>query len=110
MQTKLIALAVIAAGAVAALEREVAEGATFEVPADQAEPLLTAGLAKLAEADPVQAKAGKTVQARVLLDCQVGRIDDVVTLPVAEAKALEAAGQVDTHKDAVAYAKSLQQA
>lgn len=104
--TKLIALAIILAATVPALQADVAEDAAFEVPSDQAETLLTAGLARLAE--PAQSPPKpKSVQARVLLDCHVGRIDDVVTLSVAEAKQMEAAGQVDTNKEAVAYAKSL---
>ncbi len=106
MNTKLIALAVIAAGTVPALQGAVADGAPFEVPADQAEQLLTTGQARLAE--PAQSPPKpKSVQARVLLDCQVGRIDDVVTLSSDLAKQLEEAGQVDTNKAAVAYAKSL---
>jgi hypothetical protein len=106
MNTKLIALAAIAAGAFAGVTADIAEGAPFEVTADQAEPILTAGVAKLAEPAQSPPKA-KMVQARVLVDCAVGKIDEVVTLDAAEAKNLAAAGQIDTHKDAVAYAKSL---
>lgn len=47
----------------------------------------------------------KKVKARVLLDCGLGKANDVVELTEAEAKS--AAGQVDTDPTAVAYAESL---
>lgn len=108
MKTKLIALVVIFAGTVAALLQDVPAGASFEVPADQAEALLTQGLAKL-EDEPIAGPGpSRKVAARVLMDCVHGAIDEAVYLPSAVAKEAAAAGQVDTHKDAVAYAKSLQ--
>lgn len=55
-------------------------------------------------------RAGKQVKARVLVDCEHGRVNDVATLSEAVAKSAQAAGLVDTHKDAVAYALSLKQA
>jgi len=107
--TKLIALAVIAAGAIALDSAEIPADTVFEVPQDQADTLIAQGLAKLAD-DPqdVQPKPqGKTISARVLLACAYGQPDEVVTLPVDVAKQAEKAGQVDTNKAAVAYAKTL---
>lgn len=54
-----------------------------------------------------QPTEGAQVEARVLLDCSWGAADQVVTLSKDEADAGVAAGELDTHPDAVAYAKSL---
>lgn len=54
-------------------------------------------------------RSSKQVKARLLQDCEHGKANDLVTLPEAEAKTLEAAGVLDTHKSAVAYAASLEQ-
>lgn len=48
----------------------------------------------------------KKVKARVLMDCAFGKVDDVVEVTEAEAKAHS--GQLDAHKDAVGYAEKLQ--
>jgi hypothetical protein len=48
------------------------------------------------------------VKARVLMDCQFGKVDDVVVFESAD-EAAAAAGQVDTNPEAVAYAESLTQ-
>lgn len=56
-----------------------------------------------------EAKKGRPTKARLLQDCEHGKANDLVTLPEGEAKALEAAGVLDTHKAAVAYAASLEQ-
>lgn len=108
--TKLIALAVIAAGVIAADSAEVLEGATFEVLPEVAEPLLTQGLAKLADEPlvPPPPSSAKTVKVRVLVACIHGQPDEVVTLPADVAKLAEKAGQVDSNKAAVAYALTLQ--
>jgi hypothetical protein len=45
------------------------------------------------------------VKARVLVDCELGKVNDVVEVDAKQAKAL--AGVVDTDPDAVAYAESL---
>lgn len=52
------------------------------------------------------AKADKAekVKARVLVDCAYGKVDDVVEVTEAEAKA---SSDLDAHPDAVAYAESL---
>ena len=107
--TKLIALAVIAAGAIAANSPEIAEGTAFELPPETAEPLLTQGLAKLAD-EPFAPPAtkGKSIKVRVLMACPHGQPDEVVSLPADVAKVAEEAGQVDSNKAAVAYAASLQ--
>lgn len=105
--TKLIALAVIALGTCAELTAEIPEGAAFEVTPDAAEPLLTAGLAKL-EAEPLSPPVKtKSVKARVLVDCVFGAPNAVVILSAAEAKGAQADGLIDTDKAAVAYAESL---
>ncbi len=109
--TKLIALAVIAAGVIAADAAEVASGSAFEVPPEVAEPLLTQGLAKLADEplSKLKAKAVKLVKARVLVDGYYGRPDDVIELPAADIEKAEASGQVDSNEAAVAYASLLDQ-
>lgn len=106
---KLIALAVIAAGLIAADSLELAEGVAFEAPDDKAAELIAAGLAKEdVPAAPVAPK-GKSVKARLLVDCEYGKANDVVTLPAADAKAAEASGVADTSKPAVDYALTLEQ-
>lgn len=110
MNTKLIALVAIAAGTVAALTADVPEGAAFEVPADQAEKLLTEKLAKRADeplANQSPAPKVKTTRVRVLAECQFGKPNDVADIPVADLKQAKADGLVDDDKAAVAYAHSL---
>ena len=111
--TKLLALAAIAAVTlIDTTTQDIAQGATFEVTPDVAEPLLTQGVAQLADAPlggaTTPAKA-KTVKVRVLMDCAFGKANDVVTLSAADAKAAEASGTADTSKEAVAYAMTLEQ-
>lgn len=107
MKTKLIALAALAAGTVAGIEGDIAQGAEFEIDASVAEGLLTEGKAKLAEQAP--ANKERSVKARVLADCAHGRVNDVVDLPLAVAKQAEKDGVVDTDRAAVAYAAKLPQ-
>lgn len=107
MKTKLIALAALAVAEFAFLAADVAEGGEFEVEAADAEGLLTAGKAKLAEAPP--AAKVKTVKARVLTACAYGQPNDVADVPADQVKAAEADGLIDTNKAAVAYAASLKQ-
>jgi len=106
----LVALTAIAAFTIAPDSPEIAAGATFEAGDDLAETLIAQGLAKPAEDAPAPSAAGKDkqVKARVLVACEHGKPDDVVTLSAAAARAAEKAGQVDTDKAAVAYALSLQ--
>ncbi|MGO4326669.1 hypothetical protein AB4Z48_17725 [Cupriavidus sp. 2TAF22] len=54
-------------------------------------------------------RAAVPVKARVLVDCEHGAPNQVVTLPKAVALAAEKAGVVDTAKEAVAYAESIAQ-
>jgi hypothetical protein len=62
---------------------------------------------RAAKAAPAHAPEAAATRARVLVACQHGQPDDVVELdPEALAQAV-AAGQVDPHHDAVAYAASL---
>ena len=110
--TKLIALAALIAASMpagVALAEDVPEGATFEVAPEAAEPLLTQGLAKLADAPLAPPPKVKNVKVRVLAACPHGQPDDVITLPAEVAKAAAELGQVDPHKDAVAYALTLPQ-
>ncbi len=62
-----------------------------------------------ADAAAAEAKKGRPTKARLLQDCEHGKANDLVTLPEGEAKALQDAGVLDTHKSAVAYAESLEQ-
>lgn len=59
--------------------------------------------------ETAKAKSGRPTKARLLQDCEHGKANDLVTLPEGEAKALQAAGVLDTDKAAVAYAASLEQ-
>lgn len=54
---------------------------------------------------PDEAKGGGTVKARVLIDCEYGRCNDVVEVPVGTESAA-----LDMHPDAVAYAETLRAA
>lgn len=47
----------------------------------------------------------KTVKARVLAACAYGQPDQLAEVPEDQVKSLEAAGKIDTHKDAVAFAE-----
>lgn len=114
MKTKLIALVALAMADFSFLAADVAADAEFEVDATDAEGLLTAGKAKLANptiaATPTpQPKAVKKVKARVLANCAYGEANDLAEIDADEAKAAEADGLIDTNKAAVAYAASLDQ-
>lgn len=91
----------IAADQVAADQAAADKAAADQAAADKA-------AADKAEAEAA-AKKGRPVKARLLQDCKHGKANDLVNVPEAEAKALEAAGVLDTHKAAVAYAASLPQ-
>lgn len=117
MKTKLIALVALAMAAFPFLPADVPDGGEFEADPADAEGLLTAGHARLAEAPltattpppaPPVAKE-KAVKVRVLVSCAHGQADDLAELPAAVAKAAERDGLVDTDKAAVAYAASLPQ-
>jgi len=56
-----------------------------------------------------EAKAAKTVKARVLVGCAYGQPDDVAEIDADHAKDAQAQGLIDTDKAAVAYAVKLQQ-
>lgn len=90
--TKLIAPTVIAAGAAAGIDTDIA----------------TQGQAKLADTPqaPPPPKT-KEVRVRLLVTCAYGKCNDVVSLSAAEANQAEADGVADSHKEAVAYAMSL---
>lgn len=49
--------------------------------------------------------AKEDVEAFVLRDCQFGKVGEVVTLPLADAKVGEGAGMLDLHPDAIKHAK-----
>lgn len=50
----------------------------------------------------------KTQKVRVLTACEFGQPNDVAELPADQVKAAEEQGLVDSNKEAVAYAVSLQ--
>jgi hypothetical protein len=103
---KLIALALIAAGALAANSAEVAKGASFEAPDDVAADLIKQGLAK---EDAPAAAVVKTTKVRLLMSSHLGNANDVVDIPTADVKGAEASGTADSAKAAVAYAMTLPQ-
>lgn len=108
---KLIALAIIARATLAPDSPELAIGTAFDAPDDLGATLVTKGLAKPAEDAPAPgAGKEKLVKARVLVACQYGQPDDVVSLTPDAAKLAQSTGQVDTNKAAVAYALSLAEA
>lgn len=108
MKTKLIAPVALALADFAFLQADVAEGAEFEVDAEHAEGLLTAGKAKLAEA-PIAVVKAKIVKARVLVACSYGQPNDLAEIPADLAKQAEKEGLLDTDKAAVSYAAGLEQ-
>lgn len=57
-----------------------------------------------------QADLSLGIKARVLLDCNVGRADDVVELDKPTLKAAKETGLVDDHPDAVKHAEALKAA
>lgn len=106
---QLIALVALAASAVPGLTEDVPEGGAFELD-DKAvvDELMSADHAKLVEPEKAATKE-KAVAVRVLSACAHGKPDDVVELPAAVAKEAERDGQVDSNKDAVAFARTLPQ-
>ena len=106
--TKLIALALIAMTLVPGATADIQPDTAFETAPEAAEPLLNNGLAKLAEEPLAGKSAEKLVEVRLLADGLHGKANDVASLPPAVAKELEASGQADSSKAAVAYALSLQ--
>lgn len=50
-----------------------------------------------------------TTKARVLRDCDYGKADDVVEIAADALAGAVAAGEVDPHPEAVAYAETLEQ-
>jgi hypothetical protein len=52
-------------------------------------------------------RSRQPIQVRVLVDCEHGKPNDVVELPVGVARAAAIAGQVDPDESAVEYALSL---
>ena len=102
----LIALTIIAAGALAEGSAEVAEGQVFEASDTISDQLIETGVAKVY----VEVPAGKKVKVRVLTSCVHGRADQVVTLSAADAQTAQNQGLVDSNAEAVAYAESLAKA
>lgn len=102
---KILILVAIAALAFPELPAGAAEGAEIEVSADLAEKLIADGVAKAVDPAPAPAVSGrKQVKARVLLDGQYGKVNEVVTVTAAAAKA---SPELDADPAAVAYAESL---
>ncbi len=67
----------------------------------------TDSLQPVVQAPSTPAQRERTVKARVLVECEHGRPNDLIELPSQLAKAAEKIGLVDTDKAAVAYAASL---
>lgn len=108
MKTQLIALVVLAAGAVPGYDRQIDKGDTFEADSDVAEALQNSGQAALAS-QAASTKRERTVKARVLSACAHGNANDLIELSESVAKQAEKAGLIDTGKEAVAYAAALDQ-
>lgn len=66
-----------------------------------------AAATEAAAAETNKLKPSKKVKARVLFTGAFGKVDSVVLLDAADAKAGVAAGELDTDKASVAYAESL---
>ncbi len=114
MGIKLIALmALLSITLIDGTVQDVAEGAEFEVAQADADALIADGKAKVAEASltpPATPPAkGKSVKVRLLVGCEYGQANDVVSLSAADAKEAEKQGLADTNKEAVAYALTLPQ-
>jgi len=103
---KLIALVALAA-TVAGTTADIAEGAEFGTDDAIGQKLIDDGKAKPAEPVVPPAAAGKTAKARLLVDCQHGKANEVIELPATEIKALCEQGFADSNKAAVAYAEGL---
>ena len=74
---------------------------------DQANADVAAAAADSNAANKPAVKEKASIKARVLVDCEHGKPNDVVAVTAAEAKAGAGAGQLDSDKAAVAYAESL---
>ena len=108
MAKSLIALSLIAAGALTAGSAEVPAGTKFDVPDDQVDKLVGSGQAKLAEDDSA-GKGGKKTKVRLLVDSALGNCNDVVEVPAGDVKKLEADGLASSAKGEVDYALTLEQ-
>lgn len=62
-------------------------------------------MAKKKSAPDDDASSGEMVQARVLVDCWLGAVDELVELDPGIAEAAARDGYVDTHPNALAGAK-----
>ena len=104
----IILLAALAAATLVADQPELPVGATVkDVPDDIAGQLIADGKARLEDDAPPAAPTsskGKLVKARVLVECEHGKPNEVVTVSAAVAKASD---QLDADPAAVAYAESL---
>ncbi|RYF02367.1 MAG: hypothetical protein EOO32_00150 [Comamonadaceae bacterium] len=113
MKKSLIALAVIAAYTLGATQQEeLPVGAAFDAPDDIADKLIADGQARLAdtaEKQPQAKQSTKPIEARLLIDGEHGRANDLVTLPMDVVKQLVKDAAADDSKAAVAYAKDLPQ-
>lgn len=103
---KLIALVALAAAA-AGTTADIAEGAEFGTDDAIGQKLIDDGKAKLAEPVTPPVPTGKTAKARLLVDCQHGKANDVIELPAADIKGLCEQGFADSNKAAVAYAEGI---
>lgn len=102
MAKKQTAAADEAATDTAVADQAAAEGAAAGQAGGEADQSADAGAGEQGDAP-----AAALVPVRVLIDGAYGRINDVAHIAVDQVVAAEAAGEVDSHPDAVAYARSL---
>lgn len=110
----LIAVTLITAGTLGQDLPAVQAGEKFSVEDDDlAAKLVADGLAKDEQVNKDKAPAAdpatkaKQIKARLLVDSDFGKCNEVVLLEIAVAKAAEKQGIADTDKAAVTYAESL---
>jgi hypothetical protein len=108
MPKKLIALEIIAAGALSADSVAIATGAEFEAEDARAAVLVNEKLARYADPEAA-APNTKPVRIRLLAECLHGKVNDVVTLSATAAQEALGLGVADADKAAVAYALTLPQ-
>lgn len=109
----ILLLAALAAATLAADQPELTAGTVLtQVPDDIADKLITEGKAQITEgaesatasSPPATPPRKSLIKARVLLDGQHGKVNDVVSVTAAAAKA---SSELDASPEAVAYAESL---
>jgi len=108
---KLIALAALSAiTLLSGATKDIAQDEAFEVDQPTGDALIAEGSAKVDPGpSPAATTKAKSVQARLLIDSEHGKCNDVVNLPPEVVKELESQKAADSNKAAVAYALTLDQ-